>query len=612
MILGSSLGALLGLAEASALLWVGALKFGVPRAALSFLLTSATVYSVLGLVLAAVVLLIASALLSSPPHPGPRACLAAIPALLTFYSVCVLGHYFLEYPIRSPAFLLTLGAAALLSSSLWWALHTTWPRTVAGPSSHRLLRRALLATAPMTILILLAAQLVSLATTRMPPPPAQPGNVVLLTLDTLRPDRVGAYGYTAARTPNLDRLARSGVLFRQAYTPVVLTGPAHAAILTSGYPVDHLLKNNGQRIDAGIRTLPEIFRDAGYQTFAAVSVVHLDGHYSGLDKGFQSFSSSGRMSPFASLSFFRIANTALASLGLSGVWTPFRRGSRAVADFTSWLSVHHEEPFFAWIHIYDPHFPYGVEKAEISTADRLRSEIVNGADGPGDRRVLQLGLLYDLGVSSADVQVGRVLEALSKFGLRSNTLVVVASDHGETFANPSVDRRYWFHHMDIYEDTAHVAMMMSYPGKISPGLVIDSPVSLLDVAPTTLSLFGMDLRPQRFRGTDLLPILNRRAVSANRFCLMIQHAPGIPGLESWAVRQGCWKLVLRNPTTGPVELYNLCQDPAESLDLVARSPEIVSRLESCFRAQRRFFDVPAPPLSPLRALADDLRSLGYM
>ncbi len=610
VLLGSSLGALLGLAEASALLWMGVLSFGVRGAALSFLLIASVAYSLAGLGLALAVLLVARILAFSSLRPSLRSTLAAIPALLTFYSVGVLGHYFLEFPIRSSAFLLTLGAAALLSSALWWWLPWTGPRTAGAPPARRLFRRLALAVAPATTLILLAAQVVSLATARTLPPPSQPGNVVLITLDTLRPDHTGAYGYAAAKTPNLDRLAKSGAMFRQAYTPVVLTGPAHAAILTSGYPVDHRLKNNGQRIATKARTLAEIFRDAGYQTFAAVSVVHLDGHYSGLDRGFQSFHGSGRLSPFMCLSAFRIANTALIRLGSSGLWTPFRRGSFAVDDFMSWLATHGKAPFFAWIHIYDVHYPYGADESEAAKAEALCSEIVNTAANMGDPRIEQASLLYDHGVASADAQLGRILDALSKLGLRSNTLVVVASDHGETLANPAVERRHWCRHADVYEDTAHVAMIMSYPGKISPGVAIDSPVSLLDVAPTTLALLGMDRGAHHFRGVDLVPLLDRRPAGESHSCLMTQHAPNIPGLESWAVRQACWTLILRSPR-GPAALYNSCQDPAESLNLATKFPRIATRLESCFRAHSRFFDVPGAPLT-LHPMDDDLHQLGYL
>jgi arylsulfatase A-like enzyme len=611
VLLGSSLGALLGLAEASTLLWTGVLTFGVRGAALSYLSIASGVYSILGLALALAVLLAARVLAFSPLRPSLRSTLAAIPALLTFYSVCVLGHYFLEYPIRSSGFLLTLGAAALLSSALWGWLPRSSPRAVTTSPSRGLFYRLILAAAPAAIVILLAAQGVSLATAPRLPPPKHSSNVLLITLDTLRPDRIGAYGYAAAKTPNLDRLAQSGALFRQAYTPIVLTGPAHAAILTSGYPVDHLMKENGQRIGARARTLAEIFRGEGYQTFAAVSVVHLDGHYSSLDRGFQSFRSSGRLSPFMCLSAFRIANTVMARLGFSGLWTPFRRGSLTVDDFTDWLEAHHREPFFAWIHIYDAHYPYGTGKAEAARAESLCSEIVNGTARENDPRVEQVSLLYDHGVASADFQVGRAVDALSKLGLRSNTLIVVASDHGETLVNPSVQRQYWFHHADVYEDTAHVTMIMSYPGKISPGVEIDSPVSLLDVAPTTLSLLGLDPGLQHFRGVDLVPLLDHRSLGGTRSCLMTQHAPNIPGLESWAVRQGCWKLVLRNPQ-GPVELYNPCQNSTESLNLAPKFPEIVTRLESCFRAHGRFFDVPGAPLSPLLSVAAGLHQLGYL
>jgi arylsulfatase A-like enzyme len=607
VVLGASLGALLGVVDAVALIRTDVLELAAPSAPLVHIGTTAAFYAAFGCALALAVVLLAAALRRTPLRVRPAATLAAVPALLVFYRICALAHYDLERPLRSGGFLLGLGAAALLAAVVWRALRALGARA-AGTRLRHVSRPLLLFGAPVVLLVVAASLLSSTAPAQVPAA-GRRSNLVLLTLDTLRADRVGAYGHAAARTPNLDRLAAAGALFRHAYTPVVVTGPAHAALLTSTHPVEHRLLSNGRHVRPEVPTLAEALAAAGYRTFAGVGVVHLDGTQSGLDRGFERFSNTGRLNPFMPLPLLRTVQAVLSGLRGPSLWTPFRAGSLAVDEFTRWLARNARHPFFAWIHLFDPHSPYGGPEArDVSLEAAFRAALQGSSVAPDDPRIGRLSALYDDGVASADRQVGRVLAALAEHDLAANTLVIAASDHGETFADPRVDQGFWFNHRDVYEDTARVVLAMSQPSRIPRGLVVEEPVSLLDVAPTALSLLGVENGRHRFRGVDLAPRLAGRGTAPADRCLVVQHAPNTPGLDSWAVRKGCSKLVLRS-SNGPAELYDLCADPGESTDLAAKQPQAVSDLTACFRSERRFFAAAgAPPPAPL---VEQLRSLGY-
>jgi choline-sulfatase len=308
-----------------------------------------------------------------------------------------------------------------------------------------------------------------------------------------------------------------------------------------------------------------------------------------------------------SVSTIRILQTSLERLGLGGFWTPFRSGSETVDDLVRWLPTARKTPFFAWIHLFDPHFPYGPGFADHVTSERLRAAVLDGRE-PDREPIEELFRLYTRGVGFADAQIGRVLTALSALDSNRDTLIVVTSDHGETLTNPAVERRYWFHHADVYEDTARAILVINHVSRIRPATRIAEPVSLLDILPTILSLTGVAAREPDFRGKDLAPLLLGRSVAPeHKRCLVVQHATN-SDLESWAVRQGEWKLVLRTPT-GPAALYDLTTDPGETADRSADSPEVASRLRACFAEESHHYGSfgTAP-----RWLREDLRSLGYL
>jgi arylsulfatase A-like enzyme len=280
-----------------------------------------------------------------------------------------------------------------------------------------------------------------------PPRPTPTGpSVLLVTVDTLRADRVGAYGAGDARTPTLDKLARQGVRFQTAIAVTPITLPSHASILTGLYPPRHGVRHNGiYRLEAGIETLAERLRAAGYSTAAVVGAYVLARRF-GLDQGFDLY--DDRMSSKRALAGGYLERTAGAVTDRALQWL----------DATS-------RPFFLWVHYYDPH-------AEYAPPPPFAARF---PDRP-----------YQGEIAYVDSELGRLIDALRASGRLEDTLVVVTSDHGESLGEHGEA----FHSYTLYDATLAVPLILRGPG-IPAGRAVGGVVSGVDVAPTVLALLGV-------------------------------------------------------------------------------------------------------------------------
>jgi choline-sulfatase len=359
-----------------------------------------------------------------------------------------------------------------------------------------------------------------------PPPP----RVIVITIDTLRADHVGAYGYAAARTRTLDRLARDGVRFDRAFATAPITLTSHASLMTGRYPPGHGARHNGMRLDLKTPTLAERFSAAGYKTAAFVAAFPLDRRF-GLIKGFQTY---GDVMP-------RDAGGHVANE---------RAGRQVVDEALAWLATHRQDRFFLWVHLFEPHAPYG-----------------DPSDPAQARRPVMAR--YDDDIAEADAQAGRLLDGLGD--LRAQSLIVVAGDHGEAFGEHGEIS----HSLFTYDTTLRVPLVVAGPG-VTPGRD-DAPVSLVDVAPTIASLAGLG----RFDadGTVILPPEggshgngrdDSRALYAESFAPLLDF--GWSPLRT--IRSGDWKYIAA-PTP---ELYHVKSDPGETRNLAAEQPARVADL----------------------------------
>jgi len=339
-------------------------------------------------------------------------------------------------------------------------------------------------------------------------------NLVIITIDTLRADRVGTYGYAAARTATMDRLARDGVKFTHAYATAPITLTSHASLMTGRYPAGHGARHNGMRLDLKTPTLADRLSQAGFATGGFVAAYPLDRRF-GLIKGFQTY--GDRMPP-----------------SVNGRAVNERPGRAVVDEALGWLARHRSSRFFLWVHLFEPHAPYG---------------------DPADARGLTPQARYDKEVAEADVQAGRIVDALGPD--RLSTLVVLAADHGEAFGEHGEVG----HSIFVYDTTLRVPLILS-GGGLPRDRTIADPVALIDVAPTALRMLGVTAFDAD--GIDLAPALNglslpARDLYAESFAPLLDF--GWSPLHALRSRQ--WKYI----EAPRPEIYDVVQDPGETRDL---------------------------------------------
>jgi choline-sulfatase len=412
-----------------------------------------------------------------------------------------------------------------------------------------------------------AAAAGTIAITVMAQPPRP--NVLFVTIDTLRADRLGSYGYVQARTPGLDRLAREGVRFADATSYAPLTYPSHVALLTGRYASAFGVRTNGSTpLAESATTIAERLRTAGYATGAFVSSAILDSSY-GLSQGFDIY--DDEFSDDASS-----ANVSLSDLqrGASGTAAVARR----------WIAAQQGRPWFAWIHFYDPHLPY---------------------EPPAKYRTLTGGRPYDGEIAYVDDMLSSVLASLD----RASTAIVVTADHGESLGEHGEADHGFF----LYDSTLRVPLIIAAPG-LAPRVVRDQ-VRTVDVAPTMAALAGLTASASNATdGESLLPLARGEA----RRDVPVAYA------ESWyprlhfgwselrSARVGEWKYI----GAPKPELYDLRTDAAERKNIVGDKGTVAGRLAADLGAIAA--SLSATPAASTPAAAPDpealtrLQALGYV
>lgn len=389
-------------------------------------------------------------------------------------------------------------------------------------------------------------------------------NLVLITLDTTRADRLGCYGHSSAHTPNLDRLADRGVLFAKAYTAVPITLPSHATMLTGLLPPEHGVRINGtSRLAEGVPTLAEILEQRGYRTGAFVSSLVLDGRF-GLSRGFSNYDDRLPRGP--------------------GTQEAERSAMETISAALAWLRSSSSTPFFCWVHLYDPHEPY-----------RDHPEEFNGRFQ---------GNPYDAEVAYMDLHLGRLLDFISQQGLDARTLIVIAGDHGEGLN----EHREPTHGFMAYNSTMHVPLIMAPPRGGKTKQQVAEPVSLVDVFPTILDVLGVSA-PNATTGRTLQPAFDGRPLP-ERPCYGETEAPYLEAgwcpLRTWTTSR--WKFI----QTTRAELYDLAADPGELRNLLTDQPDEAAELEQAlseFESRLQLRQGTATVLSPAERQA--LAGLGY-
>ena len=371
-------------------------------------------------------------------------------------------------------------------------------------------------------------------------PRAVPPNIIVITLDTTRADRMGFLGSDRGLTPNLDGLAKDSVVFPRAYSNVPLTPPSHATIFSGTYPQYHHVIDFGSRLGTDVPYLPAILQKKGYRTAAFVGSLILDpveGTGLGFDRGFDDYDAGFHMR--------RPGEDRYKSIE--------RRGEEVVEHAEAWMAKHPRGPFFMWLHFYDAHDPY---------------------DPPEPFKTKYANAPYDGEIAYVDSVVGKFLGQLRAKGLYEKSIIAVMADHGEALGEHGEDS----HGVFLYDETIHVPLLFKLPGDREAGKRIENRATLVDVTPTILTTAGMTV-PKEMQGKSLLAEMT--ASGGQKFPDSPAYAEtdyphtafGWATLQAW--REGKYLFVqapqreLYDQTTDPGALHNLAPSSKAVSDTLA-------------------------------------------
>ncbi len=409
--------------------------------------------------------------------------------------------------------------------------------------------------------------MVSCQRPREPAPQSwHPYNVLVITIDTLRPDHLHCYGYDKIQTPTLDGIAHNGVLFENGVTQTPLTPPSHASIFTGLNPPNHKVRDTGGFIlSPSTPTLASLLQEKGWDTAAFVSSAVLKKRF-GFDRGFAVYDDQ-MPRPGNRQEFLEDAE---------------RRAGDTVDRAVAWLDGRSDKPFFLWVHLYDPHTPY---------------------DPPSPFREQYKDRPYDGEIAYADRELGRLMESLGRKSPPEKTIVAVLSDHGESLG----EHGEFSHGVFLYDATLRIAFLLSGP-RVPSGLRVTPQARTIDLLPTILELMGSP-PPAGVDGASLVPLFSGKdAGTAVSYAETLFPKINMGWAELRAIRTNQWKYI-RAPRP---ELYDLSRDPKETNNVLAEHPYEVRKLEAQLVAASRAAGSEKVETTPMdeRTLAQ-LKSLGY-
>ena len=425
-------------------------------------------------------------------------------------------------------------------------------------------------------------------------------NVILITVDALRADHLGVYGYRRPTSPHLDQFARDAIVFRHAYSHASATGPALGSLMTSHYPHEtQLLWNEKHTLQAGVVTLAEILRARGYRTAAFVSNFTLR-RSSGFEQGFDVYDD-------------RMEDSSTSAGGVQ------RIAPHVTQAAVNWLNDHYRERFFLWVHYMDPHGPYAPPPpyntvfVQPPSKDMVLLPVHQTNSGRGGIPAYQqLGdhrdpdyyiAQYDGEIRFFDESFGTLLESISTLGLLQHSLIIVTADHGESLG----EHHYYFTHPDfLYDGLLHVPLIVRFPGPCSPAKPIKYPVTHVDILPTILERVSIKTA-QPLRGVNLLKPKAREIFAETPV-----------GGQKYALEWEGWKLILQQPSS---RFYDVHKNHSEQADLMggngmdealaAHVAELQARLDAIRRLDALHLGHPLP-LSADEEVGTQFRALGYL
>jgi len=359
-------------------------------------------------------------------------------------------------------------------------------------------------------------------------------NYILITVDTLRADRIPCYGFPHVDTPTMDLFASKGILFERCIAQTPLTQPSHTSLLTGTHPLRHGVRDNGGfLVPQELVTLAEVFKEENYQTSAFVAAFVLDSKW-GFNQGFDYYFDRFDLSKYKTISLGNVQ----------------RRGDEVIDETLKWLDEHKHEQFFTWVHLYDPHTPY---------------------EPPSPFREKYPNRPYLGEIAYTDSQLGRLWGYLEQNNLTDNTILIFAADHGESLGEHQESTHGFF----VYQAGIHVPLIFVTPFKDLHGIRRSDVVSLVDIMPTILEMEG-EVFPPQIQGRSLLPLFFNDERNEESFAYSETYYPRLH--YGWSdlktIQEERFKLII----APELELYDLIDDPQEQTNLVSAFPEETRRL----------------------------------
>lgn len=441
------------------------------------------------------------------------------------------------------------------------------------------------------IFILIAAVSILLFKINNQPPDF---NIVLITIDTLRSDHLGCYGYKLSTSPNIDGIAKQGTLFLEAVTHGSKTVLALPSLHTATYPRTHGVYIEGQKMNPSLPTLSGVLRKNGYRTAAVVFPIK---GFMGLEKDFDSF--------------VYVSDTA--------------RADETTREAVSWLEKNHQNKFFLWLHYFDPHSPYRppppykymfTDNSKLGRRHipigRITSECFNSIPpdvAEGDIRDVDYYISqYDGEIGFTDEQIGILLKKMKELNLDDKTIFVITSDHGELLG----EHERYFMHLTLYDENIRVPLIIKCKGILPASKMIREQAESIDIVPTILELLRIP-KDRHMQGRSLLPIILGKRKYLYKYAFS-EHSRPANKLIKECVRTSEWKLIYtKEGTQEKFELYALGVDPGESNNLINVEKERSELLKEKLNNWRRRIPAHKSESFPIdEADARLLKSLGYL
>jgi arylsulfatase len=410
-------------------------------------------------------------------------------------------------------------------------------------------------------------------------------NLILISVDTLRADHLGLYGYSKDTDPALQRHLGDGLRFAHAVAPVAVTRPSHASLHTGRHVVDLGMRWNDKRLPEGVPSIAEVLQQAGYETAAVVAAWPVFGEASGLDRGFRSY--YDLFNPFLAIHHSVERLTVLELLRfLDVISTTERLATPVTDDALAWLADAPEDrPFFLWLHYFDPHSHYnppetharamGLPEGAPLTSRWLYAKVQGGARKLSEEEEAWVQALYDGEIHYTDSEIGRFLDALEARGQKDRTVILLTADHGEVLTERLADTGKAFIHSEwVDEEEIRIPFVLRGPG-IHQGVVRDTIARSVDVLPTLLALAGAPI-PEGVKGRDLLS--DPATLTPMNPAISI-NAPRGDGESLVSARAAGFKYTL-TLESGVTSLVRVGPEGVGSEELIELEPEVAERFRT--------------------------------